>query len=69
MPMGSLRLVTGSSYRAARRRETGASRRARRAGGGPQASATSPAVRLLVARMNSTPIRWIGSPVARYMSA
>ena len=36
---------------------------------GGQASATSKAVRLRKARLNSTPIRWIGSPPARYLSA
>ena len=35
----------------------------------PQPSATSKAVRLRVSRLNSTPIRWIGSPRARYLSA
>ena len=35
----------------------------------PQPSATSNAVTLRVSRLNSTPIRWIGSPSPRYLSA
>ena len=34
-----------------------------------QASATSNAVTLRVSRLSSTPIRWIGSPCPRYLSA
>ena len=34
-----------------------------------QASAVSKAVMLRLARLNSTPTKWIGSPAARYLSA
>ena len=34
-----------------------------------RASATSNAVMLRVARLNSTPTRWIGSPRPRYFAA
>ena len=34
-----------------------------------QARSTANAVTLRVSRLNSTPIRWIGSPDARYLSA
>ena len=50
----------------------GAARAARhhRAGvGGRQPSATSNAVTLRRSRLNSTPIRWIGSPRPRYFAA
>ena len=36
---------------------------------GRQARATSKAARVRVARLNSTPSRWIGSPRPRYLSA
>ena len=34
-----------------------------------QASAVSKAVMLRLARLNSTPMRWMGAPAARYLSA
>ena len=37
--------------------------------GADQPSATSNAVTLRVWRLNSTPIRWIGSPRPRYLAA
>ena len=43
-------------------------RRAARAGS-RQPAATSNAVTLRVSRLNSTPIRWIGSPPPRYLAA
>ena len=35
----------------------------------PQARSTSNAITLRVSLLNSTPIKWIGSPDARYLSA
>ena len=45
------------------------SRRRTAGAGGRQPAATSNAVTLRRSRLNSTPIRWIGSPRPRYFAA
>ena len=68
--MSSIGTAPSSTLIRSRCCTAGASSRHRMAGaGGRQPSATSNAVTLRRSRLNSTPIRWIGSPRPRYFAA